>query len=175
MDLHLLSNTDLRHHNGLRVVALFEGFKGVLVLLVGLTLLHYIDEGVQKAAEEIVRHLHLNPASRIPRIFSEVAGRVPDAQIEALALGAFLYAVMRFVECYGLWRNRVWAEWFALISSGVFVPVEVYEVLVKPTHVKLALLVLNVIVVMYLAFCLRSNRAEGITVGNKPSALGIER
>ncbi|HEV8542135.1 MAG TPA: DUF2127 domain-containing protein [Verrucomicrobiae bacterium] len=162
MDLRRLYNTDLKHHAGLRVVALFEGFKGLLVLIVGLTLLHYVDEGVQRAAEEIVRHLHLNPASRIPRIFEAAAGRVPDAQIEGLALGAFLYSIMRFVECYGLWRNRVWAEWFALVSSGVFVPVEIYEMVVKPTPVKATLLVLNVAVVIYLAFCLRSNRSEAI-------------
>jgi uncharacterized membrane protein (DUF2068 family) len=173
MDLRRFYRTDLKHHAGLRVVALFEGFKGLLVLIVGLTLLHYIDEGVQKAAEEIVRHLHLNPASRIPRIFEEAAGRVPDAQIEGLALGAFLYSIMRFVECYGLWTNRVWAEWFALVSSGVFIPVEIYELVIKPTPVKLILLLLNLGVVVYLAWCLRSNRTERIPEEIRASSLGL--
>ena len=60
------------HNAGLRIVALFEGAKGVLVLAAGFGLLSLIHHDVQGMAEEVVRHFHLNPASRYPRIFLQL-------------------------------------------------------------------------------------------------------
>jgi hypothetical protein len=54
---------------GLRIVALFEGAKGVLLLAAGFGLLSLIHDDVQKMAEELVRHFHLNPARDL-RTFS---------------------------------------------------------------------------------------------------------
>ena len=53
-------------HGGLRVVAVFEGAKGGLVLTTGFGLLAFIHRGLHGAAEELVRHLDLNPACITP-------------------------------------------------------------------------------------------------------------
>ena len=50
-------------------MALLEGAKGVLVLAAGLGLFALAHRDVQAIAEDLVRHLHLNPARRFPRIF----------------------------------------------------------------------------------------------------------
>ncbi|MCZ7627423.1 MAG: DUF2127 domain-containing protein [Candidatus Methylomirabilis sp.] len=39
------------------------------------------------------------------------------------------YASVRFVEAYGLWLERRWAEWFAAVSGGIYIPFEIYELL----------------------------------------------
>jgi len=39
-----------------------------------------------------------------------------------MALSALLYAVVRFVEAYGLWLQRRWAEWFGLLMAGCMFP-----------------------------------------------------
>lgn len=52
-----------------QIVALFEGAKGALVLLTGLGLLALIHRNVHQVAEQLVRHLHFNPARQYPRIF----------------------------------------------------------------------------------------------------------
>ena len=56
-----------------------------------------------------MRHSHLNPAHHYPRIFIEAASHTNDSRLRSLAVLAFLYAAVRFVEAYGLWRMRVWA------------------------------------------------------------------
>ena len=152
-----LTETDPAHHRGLTVVALFEAFKGLIVLVAGCALLSFIHQDLQQAAERIVRHLHLNPASRIPRIFEKAAERANDSQILLLALGAAFYSTMRFVEAYGLWKNRRWAEWFALISSGIFLPVEVVEMIRRLNMVRFGLFAINVGIVLYLAHALYSS------------------
>jgi uncharacterized membrane protein (DUF2068 family) len=107
----------------LRTVAVFEACKGFLVLFTGLALFSFIHQNVQILAEQLVGHLHLNPAKHIPRIFIEAAGNLTDRSILFLALFALLYSVMRFVESYGLWFAKRWAEWFALVSGCVYMAV----------------------------------------------------
>jgi len=146
--------------SGLRVVSLFEASKGLLVLLAGFGLLAYIHKDLHLAAEQLVRHFHLNPARHYPRIFLVLADRVTEAQLWLLALAAFLYAVVRFVEAYGLWLQRRWAEWFGLVAGGIYVPIEIFEVIRKVTWPRVTLLIVNVGIVVYLSFLLYQARQE---------------
>jgi len=135
---------------GIRAVAVFEAAKGTVVIAAGLGLLSLLHRDAQHAAETIVRHLHLNPARHYPRVFIEAAARMTDSRLWLLAGGAFAYSAVRFIEAYGLWRLRPWAEWFAILSGGLYLPVEVYELFVHPTPVKAAILLGNAAIVGYL-------------------------
>src|SRR5574340_1644507 len=110
-----------------RAVALFEAAKGALVLLVGFGLLSLIHHDMQLFAERLITHAHLDPASRYPRIFLDLADRVTDSRLALLAAGAALYSTVRFIEAYGLWHARAWAEWFAALSGAISVPFELFE------------------------------------------------
>ena len=140
---------------GVRAIALFEAAKGALVLLVGLGLLSLIHRDVEAVAEHLVRQSHLNPASHYPQIFVEAAGRVTDTHLWMLAGAAFLYSVVRGVEAYGLWFERRWAEWFALIAGGFFIPVEIYELIHHVSVIKLLVLGTNTAIVVYMWYLLR--------------------
>ena len=142
-----------------RVIALFEAGKAVLVLVAGLGLLSLVHHDVQAFAERLVRHSHLNPASHYPRIFLDAAGRVTDANLWLFAGAALLYAIVRGVEAYGLWQERAWAEWLALVAGALYVPVEIYELVHHATWLKVVILVTNLAVVAYMAWALR-HRAE---------------
>nr|MBA2619707.1 DUF2127 domain-containing protein [Acidobacteriota bacterium] len=63
---------------------------------------------------------------------------------------ALVYATKQFVEAYGLWRLRPWAEWIAILSGVIYIPVEIYELIHKPTFTRVAILILNVAIVVYL-------------------------
>jgi uncharacterized membrane protein (DUF2068 family) len=147
------TNTPSHSHfaAGVRSIAAFEAFKGLVVLLAGFGLLHYIHRDLQALAEELVHHTHLNPARHYPRIFIEAAGRTSDARLRTLAALAFVYSGVRFIEAYGLWRLRAWAEWFAIVSGGIYVPLELYEIFRRPSWLRLVILLLNLVVVAYLA------------------------
>jgi len=146
---------------GLHVVSIFEAGKGVLVLIAGFGLLAYVHQDLHLAAEELVRHFHLNPASHYPRIFIDLADHATDGRLWLLAVSAFLYASVRFVEAYGLWMRRTWAEWFGLLSGGMYVPIELFEVARGATWPKVTVLVVNAGIVGYLAYVLyRSRRSS---------------
>jgi uncharacterized membrane protein (DUF2068 family) len=147
-----LHPTHARAHEvqGVHLVAIFEALKGLIVLVAGFGLLHFVHRDLQSVAEELVRHSHLNPAHHYPRIFVEAASRTSPGRVRFLAALAFLYASVRFVEAYGLWYLKAWAEWFAIVSGGFYVPVEIFELIKKPTVIRAAVLLVNVAIVAYL-------------------------
>jgi len=120
-----------------------------------LTLLH---RDVRDVAEHLVHHLHLDPASQLPEIFLELAGRVTSSDLWLLALGALAYAVVRIVEAYGLWCDRVWAQWFGAISGLIYVPFELHALARGVTPLKLTTLVINLAVVWILTAVLMRRR-----------------
>ncbi|HVY07446.1 MAG TPA: DUF2127 domain-containing protein [Burkholderiales bacterium] len=145
---------------GLKAVAVYEAAKGLLVLVAGFGVLAFMRDDLQYYAEQLVDHLHLNLARGYPRIFIDAAANVSDARLWTLAAFALLYAIVRWVEAYGLWRERGWAEWFAVLSGAIYVPAEVYGVLHHVTAVKVSLLVINVVVVAYMIYILWRSRRE---------------
>lgn len=144
---------------GVRAVAIFEGTKGVLVLLVGLGILSLIHSGAQNVGEEIVERFHLNLARKHPRILIYAATHLDNSNLRLLALAAVLYSAIRFVEAYGLWRMRGWAEWFAIVSGGIYLPLEIYELIHHPTFVKAVILIGNAAIVAYLVYFRWSTRS----------------
>lgn len=137
----------MRSSGSLRTVALLEAAKGSLVLLAGIGALSFIHHDAQRFAEQLVGHLHLNPASGYPRIFLEYAAKVTDSRLGTLAALAAAYALVRFIEAYGVWRERRWAEWFAAVSGGIYIPFEIYNLFHGDAWLSLGALSLNVVVV----------------------------
>jgi uncharacterized membrane protein (DUF2068 family) len=137
---------------GLRIIAMVEATKGGLVLAAGLGGLSLVHRDVQHLVEAVVEHFHLNPASHYPRIFIEAAAHITDARLWFLASGALIYALMRFIEAYGLWRYRRWAVWVSLMTGGLYVPVELYELMQGVTWAKVVVLSGNAAMVGYLSY-----------------------
>jgi uncharacterized membrane protein (DUF2068 family) len=143
---------------GLKSIAIVEALKGVVVLLAAAGAVSLVHENAQVIADEIVRQFHLNPASRYPRIFLDAISSLNSTKMWLLAAGAFLYSGIRFIEAYGLWHERTWAEWFGVISGALYLPLEIYELFRGVTVIKLLLLGTNLLVVGILARAIQRNR-----------------
>lgn len=137
---------------------MFEAAKGLLVLMVGFGLLSVVHQDVEQLAEELVGHFHLNPASRYPRIFLDVTSHLSDFRMWLLATFAFCYASLRLAEAYGLWRGRRWAEWLAVASGTIYVPIEFYELFTGLSWIKIATLTANIAIIAYLSRVLWRSR-----------------
>jgi uncharacterized membrane protein (DUF2068 family) len=143
---------------GIRVVAFFEGVKGLLVLLVGFGLFAFIHKDLHAVAVEIVRTFHLNPARHYPSIFIDAFSQLTSTQLWIMAFSALLYSIVRFIEAIGLWLERQWAEWFGLLTGAMYIPIELLEIMREVTPARIAVFVVNVIIVLYLAFIIRRSR-----------------
>jgi len=155
-----VAKSEHRTDGGLCIVAMFEGAKGVLVLLTGLGIMSIIHKDVHLAAVQLLHHFHFNPASHYPQIFIDAASHATDMQLWAIASAAFLYSVVRIIEAWGLWTQQQWAEWFGLLTGGMYIPIELYEVMHGVTWSKAAVLTINTAVVAYLLLVVLKTRKK---------------
>ncbi len=135
---------------GIHLIAIFEAVKGVIGLIAGFGILSLINRDIADFAEDLVGFLHLNSEGRFAHRIVETITKLNPSNIKLFFILSLVYATVRFVEAYGLWRLRAWAEWFAIISGCLYIPVEIYELVHKPTFVRAGILIVNVAVVIYL-------------------------
>jgi uncharacterized membrane protein (DUF2068 family) len=151
----------------LRAVASFELTKGVVVLLAGFGVLSLVHRNVWGVADRLLELLHINPEKHYAQVFLQWADGVTDAKLLLIGALAAVYSMMRFIEAYGLWRARAWAEWFALIAGAVYVPFELYDLIHQPTSIRAATLIVNLAIVAYMAY-LRLFEKSGQAVACQP-------
>jgi uncharacterized membrane protein (DUF2068 family) len=155
-----LKNID-RHRaqkNLLRAVASFEFVKGFFVLLVGLLAILLLHKDAWVIAESLLALLHINTDRRPAQLLLDFADDLTDARLWLAVKLAFVYSALRFAEGYGLWKERTWAEWIAFGSGTLLLPFEIRELLRGVTLLRSAVFVVNVGIVLYMAFLLREGR-----------------
>ena len=136
----------LIRHFGLRGVAIFEAGKGVLALLMGFLLLILRHRNMEGVARHILEFLHISPDRRLYHYLIQGAGRVTPHGIWIFAFGIVVYATIRFVEAGGLWLEREWAEWFALLSGSMYLPWEIYELERRQNWIKWVIFKINIVI-----------------------------
>ena len=144
----------------LRAVAGLEFFKGVFVVLMGICALALFHKDTWQIAESLLSLLHISTDRRSAQIFLDFADSITDARLWAAARIAFAYAALRFTEAYGLWKQRTWAEWVALVSGTLLLPLEVRELFRGVTFWRFALLIGNLGIVCYMLYVILQNRRE---------------
>jgi uncharacterized membrane protein (DUF2068 family) len=143
--------------NLLRAVASFEFSKGILVLLIGLSALLLVHKDAWVIAESLLALLHISTDRHSAQLFLDFADNLTDARLWAAAQLAFTYSFLRFAEAYGLWRQRIWAEWLAFVSGTLFVPLEIRELMRGITLVRSVMFVANLGIVLYMFYLLRAS------------------
>ena len=141
-----------RQLKALRAVALVEFVKGLFVLLAGFGILSLVHRDAWDVAESFLEWLHVSPEAHYAQVFLNLADQVTDSKLWAVAGVAIAYSCLRFIEAYGLWMERAWAEWLALISGTIYLPFEIYEIARRPDAIRIAIFLINVVVVLYMAY-----------------------
>src|SRR4029077_12733559 len=111
----------------LRAVASFEFIKGVFVLLIGICAILLVRRDAWVMAESLLALFHISTDRHSAQLFLDFADNVTDARLWTAARLAFAYSALRFAEAYGLWHFRPWAEWVALVSGALLLPLEIRE------------------------------------------------
>jgi uncharacterized membrane protein (DUF2068 family) len=152
----------------LRAVASLELTKGLIALLAACGVLLLVRrEDPWDIADGLLRLLHISPDHHFAQVFLDWADSLTEAKVWAVAGVAVGYSLLRFVEAYGLWYARAWAEWIALISGMLYLPFEIYKLLNRPSPFHVVVFLINVAVVLYMAYELKSG--EGLHRVRQPT------
>jgi uncharacterized membrane protein (DUF2068 family) len=140
---------------GLMIIGLYKLFEAVLLLAVGIGLLRLVHRDVAAFVLHWVHVLRADPDNHyIHRLLSKVFSVSPK-QLRELSVGTFFYAALRLAEGGGLVMRKRWAEYLTVIATALFIPLEIYELILHFTLLKLAVFAGNVAIVWYLASGLR--------------------
>ncbi|MCI0353683.1 MAG: DUF2127 domain-containing protein [Acidobacteria bacterium] len=129
-------------------------------MAIGLGALKLLQPSVAVWAQHWVAALATSSDRRqVQRLIAWASGLTPG-RLEVLGVGAFLYAGLFMIEGVGLWLAKRWAQYLTVIATMSWVPVEVFELTRRVSPPRLAALVLNMAVVVYLIYRLRSSRRD---------------
>lgn len=158
LDSAVNSQTSLRA--AVKTMALFEALKGVAALMALLGLLSLLHHDLHHLAMELIGHFGLSPDQRYPSLLLDAVDRLNVTPVHTLVLLGGLYAVVRFVEAWGLWLDKSWGEWFGVLASAVYIPFEVRHVMHKSSWQAVLVLVFNLLLVLVLLARLMQRRKE---------------
>jgi uncharacterized membrane protein (DUF2068 family) len=78
-----------------------------------------------------------------------------SSTLYALAAAAAGYAALEGIEGVGLWFGRRWAEYLTFLAVVVFLPYEIWELTKSVSPLKIAALVVNLAIAVYLLLAKR--------------------
>ena len=141
---------DPAHIKGVRTIATFEFAKGMVVVLAGLGLFRMRHRDIWGVTESFLEFLHVNPHRHFVGVFVDLIYRMSDVRLWKIAVVACVYSILRFVEAYGLWYLRPWAEWLAIASGSIYIPFELADLLRKPDWIRFLIIAVNLAIVLYM-------------------------
>lgn len=134
----------------LKSIAVFEFSKGILVLIAGCGVLSLLNNKIQIKFEHYVSSFNYIPHGKISNIIYSGITHPKNSLLIMLATFAILYSSLRFAEGYGLWHQANWAKWLGLISTLIYLPYEIYDLIKHPGIIPVVLILINLIVIYVL-------------------------
>jgi uncharacterized membrane protein (DUF2068 family) len=145
---------------GLRTIALFEAAKGVLALAAACGLLSLRHTDLHAVTDAFLLQHGIDPERHYMRLFIESVARATHHHEGQIAALSFAYALIRLAEGYGLWQGKHWAEWFAVISAGLYLPWEFIHFARHPRPFAAGIILFNLALIFYLGGLLARQRAR---------------
>jgi uncharacterized membrane protein (DUF2068 family) len=140
---------------GLRIIAAFKLLKALALLALGIGALRLLHKDVAAIVEHWINVFRVDPHNHFINRLLEKLPILDDRRLKELSIGTFIYSAVFFVEGIGLALGKRWAEYFTIITTSSFLPLEVYELAKHASVGKGIALVINLAVVAYLVLELR--------------------
>jgi uncharacterized membrane protein (DUF2068 family) len=153
-----MHQTDQKSPAALLAIGIFKLVKGLLLVATGLGALSLLHKDLFDTIGRWVTVLRVDPDNHYIHAAIGKLLNVTPKQLREIGAGTFFYAALLLTEGIGLLLRKHWAEYFTVITTAGLIPLEIYELVKHFTAVKVAVLVVNVAIVVYLVMRLRSER-----------------
>lgn len=139
-----------RHTRGLLLIAVYKVLLALFFVALGVAALHLLNKDIDDVISQLGDYLRLNPESKFVNFLYDRSWMISDPLLKRIGMLAFVYAAVSLAEGIGLYLEKAWAEYLTLGITASFLPWEIFEVLHRATWVRLALLVVNTVIFVYL-------------------------
>ncbi len=125
-------------------------FKGALFVTLAVVAYTLSDNDLPAEYQKWLKFLHLNPEKVFWTQLAVQVGGLTEAGVLWVAMGTFIYSLFSLVEGVGLIYRVSWAGWLAIGESAFFIPIELFELVHRPSRMVAGILALNIFIVWYL-------------------------
>jgi uncharacterized membrane protein (DUF2068 family) len=148
-------------------IGLIKLAKAAVVVAIGVATLVELPQQLATIVDRIIALTGGFPGRTSLHQASQRLSSLDASVVKRLGVLALAYAAIFTVEGIGLLLKRTWAEWLTIVVTASFIPLEIYELVVHFGLGKLAVLIANAAIVIYLigrrARALRAHRSIGAT------------
>ncbi|MEK6683820.1 MAG: DUF2127 domain-containing protein [Nitrospirota bacterium] len=134
----------------LKVIIGWLGIKGLLLLLLSAGLFSLINKDLDLLSQQLADILNLDVDNYYINLLLSKVGMAKTTLLIEISIGLVLYGIVCLIQAYGLHKRKRWAEYLTVVAIGLFIPFEVYEVVHRLSVSRVAVLVLNIVIVYYL-------------------------
>ena len=146
----------------LKLIALFKIAKGVLLLVLGVSLLflnartRWTDAISDWTADEIL----LEHSKAVHFLLNKLQAVLAGGALRATGFLALFYTAVLFTEGIGVYLQQRWAELLMIFATGALIPIEVRHIWHRPGLVGVLILLANCFIVWFLYRVLKRDKAK---------------
>src|SRR5215470_1847101 len=146
----------------LKLIALFKIAKGVLLLVLGVSLVflnmrtRWMNAISDWTADEILMEHSRAVAWLLHKLQAVLAGGV----LRATGFLALFYSAVLFTEGIGVYMEQRWAEWLMIFATAALIPLEVRHIWHRPGLVGVLILLANCFIVWFLYRVLKPDKTK---------------
>jgi len=151
-----------RRHRYLKLIALFKIGKGVLLLVLGVSLLflnartRWMDAISDWTADEIL----LEHSKGIAYLLHKLQAVLAGGTLRATGCLALFYAAVLLTEGIGVYMEQRWAELLMIFATAALIPLEVRHIWHHPGVVGVLILLANCFIVWFLFRVLKRDKIK---------------
>jgi len=134
----------------LYVIVALKLLKGLSFLTLAFVTFALSNNDLPVEYRQVLHYFHLNPERRFWAELAIQVGHLTETRMLWASVGTMCYSLFSLVEGVGLLFRISWACWLSIGESAFFIPIEIFELLQRPSLVVLVVLALNIFMVWYL-------------------------
>jgi uncharacterized membrane protein (DUF2068 family) len=146
----------------LKLIALFKIAKGVLLLVLGVSLLflnartRWMDALSNWTADEIL----LEHSKAVSYLLHKLQSVLAGGTLRATGFLALFYTAVLFTEGIGVYMQQRWAEVLMIFATATLIPIEIRHLWHRPGLVGTLILLANCFIVWFLYRVLKREKAR---------------
>ena len=133
-------------------IGIIKLVKAALFILLGIGAIKLLHRDLVDVVTHFIIGLRFDPEGRFVNLILEKVALINPHRLKLISFAIFAYAALDIIEGTGLVLRKTWAEYVTLILTASFLPWEMFEIFHHVTWLKIVLTLLNIAVVVYLAF-----------------------
>jgi uncharacterized membrane protein (DUF2068 family) len=145
----------MRNDRWIFLIAVFKLAKAILLVAAGIGALRLLHKDLGEVVEHWIDVLRVDPDNRYIHSLLARVWSVNDRTLKEISVGTFCYAALFMTEGTGLLLRKRWAEYFTIIVTGSFLPLEIYELVRHASPAKALVIIINAAIIGYLVVRVR--------------------